>query len=110
VSRRSFTAHYLRDEDAMLQFHSRIRSQRMTSYNGIRVGMLHDQDLVRNRLVRGAAFHFPAQYMALRRAALRAVLVQRAARKTLQGIAGAGQDWADTAKSGPNPPLNPSLE
>jgi len=110
VSRRSFTAHYLRDDDAMLQFHSRIRSQRMTSYNGLQVGMLHDQDLMRNRLVRGAAFHFPAQYMALRRAALRAVLAQRAARRALQGIAGAGQDWADASKSGPKPPLNPSLE
>jgi len=72
--------------------------------------MLHDQDLMRNRLVRGAAFHFPAQYMALRRAALRTVLVQRAARRTLQGIAGGRQDWADPSKSEARLPLNPSLE
>lgn len=84
VSRRSFTAHYLRDEDAMLQFHSRIRLQRMVSYNGMRVGLLHDQDLLRNRLTREAAFHFPAPYIALRRAALRAVLLQRAARSSLR--------------------------
>ena len=80
VSRTSLTAHYLREEDPMLQFQSRIRTQRTMPYNGMTVGLLHDQDLLRNRLVRGAAFHFPTSYMSARRIALRAVLATRALR------------------------------
>ncbi len=84
VSRASLTAHYLHEDDAMLQFHSRIREQRTTTYNGMTIGLLHDQDVLRNRLVRAAAFHFPKPYMAARRAALRAVLARRALRHALR--------------------------
>jgi len=74
ASRTSLTAHYLADEDEMLQFHTRIRRQKMVTYNGMRVGLLHDQSRLRNRLVRDAAFRFPRAYALARRAALTALL------------------------------------
>ena len=83
VSRTSLTAHYLRRDDEMLQFHSRIRKQRMTTYNTMSIGLLHDQDLLHNRLIREAAFHLPGPYMTARRLALRTVLATRALRKRL---------------------------
>ena len=86
LSRASLTAHCLREQDAMLQFHIRIREQRTTRHNGMTIGLLHDQDRLRNRIVRDTAFHFPTLYMAARRLALcaglalRAVLATRAVR------------------------------
>src|SRR4029079_13400581 len=59
TSRASLTAHYLRESDAMLQFHARIRSQKMKQHNGVAVGRLHDQDEWRNRLARFFAAHYP---------------------------------------------------
>lgn len=43
----------------MLQFHSRIRTQRTLQYNGMTIGLLHDQDRLRNRLLRSFAFRLP---------------------------------------------------
>ena len=77
VSRSSLTAHYLREGDAMLQFHSRIRPQQTMVHNGMTIGLLHDQDELANRLVRSVAFHFPKPYMAVRRLALSALLAKR---------------------------------
>ena len=83
VSRSSLTAHYLQEGDAMLQFHSRIRPQKTMAYNGMKVGLLHDQDEWRNRLVRSVAFHFPTPYMAARRLALRALLTTRSIKSAI---------------------------
>lgn len=80
VSRRSLTAHYLREDDDMLQFHTRVRHQRMALWNGMQVGLLHDQDLRRNRLVRDLAHRYPASYTALRRLALKGLLATRGLR------------------------------
>ncbi len=66
VSRMSLTPHYLREDDAMLQFHSRIREQKTKLHGGTMVGLLHDQDLLRNRVVREVAFRFPKSYVAAR--------------------------------------------
>jgi len=74
VSRQSITAHYLPDGEEMLQFHSRLRPQNMIINNGMRVGTLHDQDKVRNRIVRDLAFRFPGLYRAARSSALKLVL------------------------------------
>jgi phytanoyl-CoA hydroxylase len=87
VSRRSLTAHYLREGDAMLQFHSRIRPQKTMIYNGMSVGLLHDQDELLNRLVRAVAYHLPKPYMAARRLALQALL----AKQSLQSAASFGR-------------------
>lgn len=84
VSRTSLTAHYLREGDAMLQFHNRIREQKTKLYDGMTVGLLHDQDLLRNRVVREAAFHFPKSYMTARRLALQALLAKQTAQQTLR--------------------------
>ena len=84
VSRTSLTAHYLREGDAMLQFHSRIRAQHTTTHNGMTVGLLHDQDRLHNRLVREVAFHAPGPYMLARRMALRAVLARRGLQQTMR--------------------------
>ncbi len=80
VSRSSLTAHYLREGDAMLQFHSRIRDQETMRHGGMAVGLLHDQDRLRNRVVREVAFHFPRTYATARRTALRALIVKRSLR------------------------------
>jgi phytanoyl-CoA hydroxylase len=80
VSRASLTAHYLQVGDAMLQFHSRIRKQRTMVHNGMVVGLLHDQGRLGNRLLRGAAFCFPAWYWTARRLAMRGVIATRALR------------------------------
>jgi phytanoyl-CoA hydroxylase len=77
VSRQSLTAHYLRDDEEMLQFHSRIRPQQTRVENGVRVGILHDQDKAHNRLVRDLAYRFPGPYMAVRRSALKALVAKR---------------------------------
>jgi len=82
-SRTSLTAHYLREDDAMLQFHSRIRPQKTKLHGGMTIGLLHDQDAVRNRVMREAAFHFPKLYMAARRVALRALLTKHAVQRKL---------------------------
>jgi phytanoyl-CoA hydroxylase len=87
VSRASLTAHYLRDGDAMLQFHSRIRPQKTMIYNGMTVGLLHDQDELLNRVVRSVAYHLPKPYMAARRLALQALLAKR----SLQSAVGFGR-------------------
>jgi phytanoyl-CoA hydroxylase len=76
-SRASLTAHYLREGDEMLQFHSRIRRQDLGSHNGMIVGRLHDQDKWRNRIVCRAAATFPGGFAALRRAAIRLVVQGR---------------------------------
>jgi len=77
LSRMSVTAHYLDDTDSMLQFHSRIRRQKNTKHNNMTVSLLHDQDKLRNRLIRELAFRLPRTYFAARRIALRAVLACR---------------------------------
>jgi phytanoyl-CoA hydroxylase len=74
VSRTSLTAHYLRESDEMLQFHTRIRPQQFMHYNGMSVGLLHDQDQWRNRLVRDLAFHLPGPYAMARKAAMKAMI------------------------------------
>lgn len=81
VSRRSLTAHYLRDDDEMLQFHSRVRRQDMTEWNAMRVGLLHDQDKRKNRMIRDAAYRFPGPYMTARKWALKLLLATRGGRK-----------------------------
>jgi phytanoyl-CoA hydroxylase len=73
-SRTSLTAHYLRESDELLQFHSRIRAQQMSSHNGVPIGLLHDQSRLRNRLVREVAFRFPRPYALARNLALRTVI------------------------------------
>ena len=83
VSRMSLTAHYLREDDAMLQFHSRIREQKTKLHGGTMVGLLHDQDLLRNRVVREVAFHFPKSYMTARGLALQALLAKRRTQQKL---------------------------
>jgi phytanoyl-CoA hydroxylase len=75
VSRTSLTAHYLRDGDEMLQFHSRVRRQNLTTHNGMTVGRLHDQDDWRNRAIRDLAASFPTAFAAARRASIRALLL-----------------------------------
>jgi phytanoyl-CoA hydroxylase len=89
VSRSSLTAHYLRDGDAMLQFHSRVRPQKTMIYNGMTVGLLHDQDELHNRLIRTIAFHMPKPYMAARRLALQALLAKRGFQSKLNFRGGA---------------------
>ncbi len=84
VSRASLTAHYLREDDAMLQFHARIRRQETTTHNGMTVGLLHDQNRSANRLLRQAAFHFPKPYMTARRVALAALLAKRSAQQAIR--------------------------
>ncbi len=74
VSRASLTAHYLRRDDSMLQFHSRVRSQELTDYHGLPVAVLHDQAKWSNQLVREFGYRFPDLYMAARKLALKAVL------------------------------------
>jgi phytanoyl-CoA hydroxylase len=75
VSRASLTAHYLRDSDEMLQFHSRVRRQNLTTHNGMTVGRLHDQDDWRNRAIRDLAASFPTAFAAARRVSIRALLL-----------------------------------
>jgi phytanoyl-CoA hydroxylase len=84
VSRQSLTAHYLRDDEEMLQFHTRVRPQRTRVENNMRVGILHDQDKLHNRLVRDLAYHFPGPYMAARRTALKALVAKRRLASMLQ--------------------------
>ena len=81
VSRASLTAHYLRETDNILRYHSRIRWQRTTEHNGMTIGLLHDQDRWTNRLIRYAAFHLPGPYSAARKLALRAVVAGRRIRR-----------------------------
>jgi phytanoyl-CoA hydroxylase len=81
VSRCSLTAHYLDATDAMLQFHSRIRAQRTLQYNGMTIGLLHDHDRMRNRVLRSLAFRLPGPYMAVQRLAMRAMLARHARRR-----------------------------
>lgn len=75
VSRSSLTAHYLPETDDMLQFHTRVRHQKMISVNGMPVAQLHDQDMLRNRLVRGLAAHAPGPYAAARKLAMRGLFL-----------------------------------
>jgi len=75
VSRTSLTAHYLPQEDEMLQFHTRVRKQETISVNGMPVAQLHNQDLRRNRLVRGVAAHAPNAYAAARKLAMRGLFL-----------------------------------
>ncbi len=89
VSRSSLTAHYLREGDAMLQFHSRIRNQDMKLHGDMKVGLLHDQDRRLNRAVREVAFHLPGIYAAARRMAMRAVIVRRALQPAFRSGRGA---------------------
>jgi phytanoyl-CoA hydroxylase len=74
VSRASLTAHYLRESDNVLQFHSWIRTHETTSHNGMTIGMLHDQDQWKNRLVGQVRFWFPGVYLVARRLALKTVI------------------------------------
>jgi len=89
VSRASLTAHYLRDGDAMLQFHSRIRGQATMTYNGMRIGLLHDQDRLFNRIVRTVAFRMPRPYMTARTLALRGLLAKQSLQRVIAGLRGA---------------------
>ena len=75
VSRTSLTAHYLPEEDEMLQFHTRVRGQRMMRVNGMQVAQLHDQDVLRNRLVRGIAANAPGPYAAARKLAMQGLFL-----------------------------------
>lgn len=75
VSRASLTAHYLPQEDEMLQFHTRIRKQKTISVNGMPVAQLHDQDLRRNRFMRGVAAHVPNAYAAARKLAMQGLFL-----------------------------------
>lgn len=75
VSRASLTAHYLPAEDEMLQFHTRIRRQKTTLVNGMPVAQLHDQDRLRNRLLRDLAAHAPGPYAAARKLAMQGLFL-----------------------------------
>jgi phytanoyl-CoA hydroxylase len=74
-SRASLTAHYLPREDEMLQFHTRIRRQKVVSLNGMPVAQLHDQNVLRNRLVRDIAATVPGPYAALRKLAMQGLFL-----------------------------------
>lgn len=84
VSRASLTAHYLAEDAEMLQFHARVRRQATTRHNGMTIGLLHDQDRIRNRLLREVAWQAPGLFGAARRLAISAVL---AARRIRSGVA-----------------------
>ncbi|MFC3127637.1 phytanoyl-CoA dioxygenase family protein [Pseudoroseomonas globiformis] len=86
VSRASLTAHYLPEEDDMLQFHTRIRHQKMTTVNGMPVAQLHDQDMMRNRLVRGIAAHAPGPYAVARKLAMQAMFLAGRFRRSAAGV------------------------
>ncbi len=83
VSRSSLTAHYLAESAEMLQFHARVRRLDMTRHNGMAVGLLHNQDRLRNRLVREVAWQAPGLFATARRVAIQAVLAARRARSAL---------------------------
>lgn len=104
VSRMSLTAHYLREDDAMLQFHSRIREQRTKLHGGTMVGLLHDQDLLRNRILREVAFRVPKLYMAARGMALQALLAKRTTQRRL-GLSRHAAPLAADADGGTEPGL-----
>lgn len=87
ASRRSLTAHYLRESDAMLQLRTRVREQRLTRWNGVTVGLLHDQDQLRNRIMRDFAFRLPSAYMAVRGLALKAMMASRSLRQSGAALA-----------------------
>lgn len=89
VSRASLTAHYLPEGDDMLQFHTRVRHQRMIMVNGMPVAQLHDQDRLGNRLVRGIAAHAPGPWAAARKLAMRGLFL--AGRMRRRREAGQGQ-------------------
>jgi hypothetical protein len=61
----------------MLQFHNRVREQGTMVHNGMTICLLHDQDLLRNRLRREVVFRFPELYKTARRLALRMLLAKR---------------------------------
>ncbi|WP_161600864.1 phytanoyl-CoA dioxygenase family protein [Teichococcus oryzae] len=75
VSRTSLTAHYLPQADEMLQFHTRIRKQKTIPVNGMPVAQLHDQDVLRNRLVRGIAAFAPDSFAAARKLAMQGLFM-----------------------------------
>ncbi|MDJ0388423.1 phytanoyl-CoA dioxygenase family protein [Roseomonas sp. E05] len=75
VSRTSLTAHYLPETDGMLQFHTRIRPQKLLPHNGMAVARLHDQDEWRNRAVRRVAASAPGTYAVVRKTAMRALFL-----------------------------------
>ena len=89
VSRASLTAHYLAESAEMLQFHARVRRQAMTRYNGMAIGLLHDQDRAGSRLVREVAWRAPGLFGAARRLAILGVLAARRARASASGAASA---------------------
>jgi phytanoyl-CoA hydroxylase len=70
-SRKSLTGHYLRSGHQLFQFHTRVRRQKMKEHNGTQIGLLHDQDEVRNQLVRAFAYHFPNLWTLGRRIAIK---------------------------------------
>ena len=74
ASRAFMTAHDPRASDEMLQFHSRIRHQRSTPYNGMAVASLHDQDRLANRAVSAFSYAFPGVVEQARVLAMRAVI------------------------------------
>nr|WP_235913586.1 phytanoyl-CoA dioxygenase family protein [Pseudoroseomonas coralli] len=81
VSRTSLTAHFLPEADEMLQFHTRIRPQKLLPHNGMAVARLHDQDEWRNRMVRLAASSAPRAYAVVRKTAMRALFAVGKMRK-----------------------------
>lgn len=96
VSRASLTAHYLAESAEMLQFHARVRKLDMTRHNGMAVGLLHNQDRLRNRVVRQVAWRAPGLFGVARRAAIQAVL----AANRLRGAAAAAPAAAASAVPG----------
>ncbi len=76
-SRRSLTGHYLRSSDELLQFHTRVRRQKMTRYKNVEIGMLHDQSEFRNRAARTIAFYFPGLWAVARSVAIKALVASR---------------------------------
>jgi phytanoyl-CoA hydroxylase len=88
VSRTSFTAHYLRANDEMLQFHARVRPQRVIHYNGMPIGLLHDQDNWRNRLVRDIAFYLPGPYAWARKIAMKRLVFAHKQQRRLDDLYG----------------------
>ena len=70
-SRCSITAHYLRHNEDMIQFHRRVKVLKFARHNGIIVNRLHDQDEIRNRIMRTAFFYAPKSMAFVRDTAIK---------------------------------------
>ncbi|MGA2552189.1 MAG: phytanoyl-CoA dioxygenase family protein [Burkholderiaceae bacterium] len=85
-SRRSLTGHYLRRTDELLQFHTRLRHQKKSHHRGVEIGLLHDQDELRNRVARTMAFHFPGLWATARSVAIKALVHSRGGEDLPAGV------------------------